>query len=135
MASNDTEVEDQVQAIDPENFRRDLALLARRTQSRQLGFPREWQPESVPHPESGMPFTVAGAWIFIAELLEKGQPMEVIEMRDKPGTRAFVMLVDMPDSERPLYVKVQLGSGKIIGRSFHWSNKDHGNKTEIGGKC
>lgn len=57
-----------------------------------------------------MPFTEAGAWLFIAELLEKGQPIKEIEMRDKPGTRGFVMEVKMPDNEQPLYIKVQLGS-------------------------
>ena len=45
-------------------------------------------------------------------------------MRDKPGTYGFVMLVDMSGQERPLYIKVQLGAGAIIGRSFHWSKMD-----------
>lgn len=30
----------------------------------------------------------------------------------------------MSGQERPLYVKVQLGAGVIIGRSFHWSKMD-----------
>ena len=45
-------------------------------------------------------------------------------MRDKPGTHGFVLLVEMKQQERPLYIKVQLGAGVIIGRSFHWSRMD-----------
>lgn len=71
-----------------------------------------------------MAFTDSDAWSFIADRLDEGHPIEVVEMRDKPGTYGFVMLVDMSGQERPLYIKVQLGAGVIIGRSFHWSKMD-----------
>ncbi len=71
-----------------------------------------------------MAFTDSEAWSFIADRLEEGHPIEDVEMRDKPGTYGFVMLVDMSGQERHLYIKVQLGAGVIIGRSFHWSKMD-----------
>lgn len=71
-----------------------------------------------------MAFTDSEAWRFIADRLEEGHPMEVVEMHDKPGTVGFVMLIDMSGQERPLYIKVQLGAGVIVGRSFHWSKMD-----------
>ncbi len=73
-----------------------------------------------------MPFTESEAWNFIADRLEEGHPIEVIDMLDKPGTYGFVMQVLRSGFERPLYIKVQLRSGVIIGRSFHWSEFEHG---------
>lgn len=71
-----------------------------------------------------MPFTDDEAWQFVADLLEAGQPIEVIDMNDKPGTYGFVMIVDVAGHDRSLYIKVQLGAGVVIGRSFHWSTID-----------
>jgi hypothetical protein len=43
---------------------------------------------------------------------------------EKPaGKKASVMLIDLADGKAPVYVKVQLGSGRIIGRSFHRSTR------------
>ena len=33
------------------------------------------------------------------------------------------MEIDLDANEPKIYVKIQLGSGKIIGRSFHYSNE------------
>ena len=70
---------------------------------------------------TGMPFTDDEAWHLVADLLDAEHPVEVIEMNDKPGTHGFVILVDLVGSDRQLYIKVQLGAGIAIGRSFHWS--------------
>ena len=37
------------------------------------------------------------------------------------------MKIDLGENAREIYVKVQLGAGKIIGRSFHYS--EHPKKT------
>ena len=117
-------------SIDPEAHRHELATLARRRHSRRLQFPHEWQPWCVCSEVTGMPFTEAEAWNFIADRLEDGHPISVIDMRDNPGTHGFVMLIEMSGNERPLYIKVQLGAGVIIGRSFHWSTIDHNGDTQ-----
>lgn len=110
--------------IDPEVHRHELVMLARRPHARRLGFPRRWHPECVTSDVTGMPFTPADVWHFIADRLEEGHPIEVIDMQDKPGTYGFVMLVEVRSCERPIYIKVQLGAGVIIGRSFHLSDVD-----------
>lgn len=103
-------------------FRRQLAILACRKSSRRLGWPRHWSPTSVRDPkgEFGAPFTEAGAWEFIAELLDSDHAIEEVELRDPPGKSGYVLHVRLPN-DRPLYIKLELGSGTIIGRSFHYS--------------
>ena len=90
-----------------------------------MGFPRHWNAGCMTSETTGMPFTDDEVWHFIADRIEEGHEIEVIEMEDKPGTHGFTMLVDVEGHERPLYIKVQLGSGVVIGRSFHWSTIDH----------
>ena len=60
------------------------------------------------------------AWEFIADLLESGHPIEEVELHSPPGRKGYVMLVDAQQSQA-IYIKLQMGSGKIIGRSFHYS--------------
>jgi hypothetical protein len=106
----------------PDEIRHELTVLAKRKEGRALGFPRDWSPGRVRNPETGEPFTEAGAWWFIAEKLEQGHPLEEIAMDDCPGTHGYVMEVDV-GREVPLYIKLQRGSGKVIGRSFHYSKR------------
>ena len=105
-----------------------LASLARNPRRRvtgpRCGLPHEWRPESVPSPDSGLPFTPAAAWLFIAELLEGGHPCRVAKLREPPGVEAYEFLVDLPGGGRTLYIKIHLGlGGKVIGRSFHASTQ------------
>jgi hypothetical protein len=106
---------------EPDPIRRQLAALAASSRTRILGFPRDWRPGQVVNPEDGQVFTPAGAWSFIAQRLEQWEPYEEIELDNPKGKKAYVMLIDMGRDKPKLYVKVQLGSGKIIGRSFHYS--------------
>lgn len=103
--------------------RREFASLARRKEGRRLGWPRDWRPQEVRNPETQEPFTESGAWWFIAEKLEEGHVIEEIPMDDRPGTRGYVMEVDIGSDVPPLYVKLQRGSGKVVGRSFHYSKR------------
>ena len=112
-------------SIDPETFRHQLAVLCRGRRSRRMGFPRHWNAGCMSSAATGMRFTDDEAWHFIADRIEEGHEIQVIDMDDKPGTHGFVLLVDVEGHDQPLYIKVQLGSGVVIGRSFHWSTKDH----------
>ena len=72
-------------------------------------------------------FSPQSAWDFIASRLEGGEEVTVIEMREPSGggRKGYVMKIDLgPDHRRRLYIKIQLGSGRIIGRSFHYTKYD-----------
>jgi len=69
-----------------------------------------------------MPFTEAGAWEFVAEAIEAGHAMEELTLDKPPGATAYVLIIAQPSDVPPIYVKLQLGSGCVIGRSFHYSH-------------
>lgn len=54
--------------------------------------------------------------------LENGHPVEVIQLDRPPGRSGYVMHVSLGPGQSPLYVKLQLGAGIVIGRSFHYSD-------------
>lgn len=85
--------------------------------------PTKWWPGKVRNPEEGGDtcFTNEGAWELIAEQLEAGCEVDEIKLRKPPGNRAYVMMIDLLESKRMLYVKLELERGKIFGRSFHYS--------------
>ncbi len=108
----------------PQPIRQEAATLARRKKARSVKFSREaptdWRPQTVNDPASGDAFTPNGAWEFIAEKLEdENQSVRFIELRKPPGKKAFEMVVAHPVGD--IYIKFQLGAGKIKGRSFHYS--------------
>jgi hypothetical protein len=115
--------------MDPEQLaenRRQLAQLARQRSRRRVPrgeLPCEWRPQTVTNPEDGQPFTDAGAWERIAQLLEDvaGQEVAVSVLDRPPGQTAFVMRCAVPGGT--LYIKVHYGHGpSILGRSFHYSD-------------
>lgn len=108
----------------PAPIRREAAILARRKRARSVKFTRDapcdWSPQSVINAEDGTPFTPESAWEFLATKLDDpNQTVEWIELRMPPQAKALVMVV--PNRGRPIYIKVQLGAGTILGRSFHYS--------------
>lgn len=109
--------------LDPEAIRREAAILARRRRARTTEFrrdsPCDWRPMTVMNPEDGQPFTSESAWMFIADLLDAGHPMECVELQQPAGKPGYVLIV--PEGERQIYIKFDMGSGKINGRSFHYS--------------
>ena len=112
-----------------EGMRRELVLLARRRHARVTEFrpdrPTDWRPQQVRNPSGVLDthFSNAAAWELIASKLEEGHPVETIELHRPPGRTGYVMKVDIEPGQPQLYVKLQLGSGKIIGRSFHYSDR------------
>jgi len=111
--------------------RHQLVVLARRSQARVTEFstdrPTDWRPGQVRNPSGILDthFTDAAAWEFIASRLEDGHPVEIVELRKPAGSTGYVMKIDIEPGRPQLYVKLQLGSGKIIGRSFHYSNQSN----------
>src|SRR5947207_14558095 len=111
-----------------DSVRRQLGLLCGRARSRIVGSPRQgkpsdWRPGEVVAPD-GQPFTRVGAWEYIAELIDQGQPIREMELEEPKGKTGYVMEVDMGKDAPVLYVKLELGSGIVIGRSFHYSYHD-----------
>ncbi len=86
--------------------------------------PIDWRPTQVTHPLIEMPFTPNSAWKFIEEKLEEGHPLQEVILENPPGKKGYVMKIDLGGNQRKLYVKLQLGSMAVIGRSFHYSEFD-----------
>ena len=112
-----------------ESTRHELAVLARRKHARTTQFstnrPTDWRPEQVRNPEGVLDthFTDAAAWELIAGKLEGEHPVEIVKLNKPSGATGYVMKIDIEPGQPRLYVKLQLGSGQIIGRSFHYSNR------------
>ena len=108
-----------------EDIRRQIVVLARRPSVRSSAFtterPTNWRPNTVVNPETGDPFTWLGAWDFIATCAERGHEIEVLPLRKPAGATAYVMKIWLEANRRRLYVKLELRSGRILGRSFHES--------------
>ena len=104
-----------------------LVVLARRKDARHTDFklsrPTDWRPQQVRNPNGLLDayFSDSAAWELIASKLEEDHPVEEIQLDKPPGATGYVMLIDLEPGQPKLYIKLQLGSGRIIGRSFHYS--------------
>ena len=109
--------------------RRQLALLARRRRARTSAFdpsaPTDWRPTQIRRAEGGFSpyFTDAAAWELIADKLEQGHEVEVVELHKPPGAKGYVMKIDLGPDVPTLYVKLQLRGRQVVGRSFHYSER------------
>ena len=85
--------------------------------------PIDWKPGEVDNPDGILDeyFTKISAWEHIATQLENGHPVETVKLREPPGAEGYVMKIDIEPGKPRLYIKLQLGPGKIIGRGFHYS--------------
>lgn len=113
-------------AADIETFRREAVRMCRSSHTRTNvftpGAPTHWSPQEVTNPNTELPFSSSEAWDFIAELLEGGCEIEMVELEKPPGKTGYVIKVNLDTEQSDLYVKLQLGK-KIIGRSFHLTNR------------
>jgi len=81
--------------------------------------PCDWAPHQVLNPATDMPFSDAGAWEFIADLLEGNHPFSSVILRTPPGDIGYETKVILRAELPPLYIKIQFKVGRIWGRSFH----------------
>lgn len=113
-----------------EETRKQLILLARRPSARSSDFsytqPTRWCPNQVRNPDGVLDeyFTNLTAWELIASRLEDGEEIEVIELRQPKGATGYVMRINLGAEVPKVYVKLQLRSGRIFGRSFHYTIHD-----------
>lgn len=119
---------DQGQKDELESVRHQLLLLlqrGKRTLPKFRDMPTDWRAQQVinPNDPDQLPFTPNGAWHFIEEQLEQGRPIEAIRLDVPPGKTGYVMLVPVGPNTPDIYIKLQLGSGQVIGRSFHYSTR------------
>jgi len=109
--------------LSPE-IRHQLVVLAGRSGSRIAEFtpkaPTKWNPYQVLNPETKLPFTDTSAWQLIADELKSGCEVELIWLDKPPGKRGYVLYKKLQVDRPRLYIKLQLGSGYVIGRSFHY---------------
>ncbi len=105
--------------------REELIRLCRHRKTRRVVFteeaPSDWQPASVAHPEFGGYFTDQGAWEYVADLLETGHVIKEVTLSKPPGELAYEMNVNLGSHHPNLYIKIQIKSGFVFGRSFHYS--------------
>ena len=111
-----------------DSLRQEVARRARDKRRRQSLFtatePCDWRPRQVLHPAAGVPFTDAGAWNFIADLLESGQEVKTKRLDRPAGQIGYVMVVKGHRECPEIYIKVTLSRNMINGRSFHDSEFD-----------
>ena len=105
-----------------------LAKLAASRRTRQAEWsearPIDWRPTQIQHPDGDGFFTRNGAWDFLVERLDAGEPIQEISLRDPPGRKAYVMKIRVSPTLPYLYVKLELGAGVVLGRSFHYDKED-----------
>ena len=104
-----------------ESVRRQLIILAKRKSAWITKFtekrPTKWRPKTVLDPKTGDYFTDLGAKEYIIEKLEEGYPLDEVELEDPPGRKGYAMTIKSGNGQ--IYIKLELGSGVIWGRSFH----------------
>jgi hypothetical protein len=107
--------------------RRELARMARRKECRIVEWthvrPCDWRPTQVVNPESGLPFTDVRAWEYIADLLDANHPLTEIALEQPANEVAYTMTVSLGPNVPELYVKLQFLRGRVLGRSFHYSDR------------
>lgn len=106
----------------PDNIRQELIRLCSESRSRKSIFSREapthWAPWQLVDPNTAQVFTIEGAWAFIREQLVDGCALAIVELEKPPGKKGYWFHCFDANGTR-IYVKLQLGSGVVIGRSFH----------------
>ena len=76
------------------------------------------------NPLTQQPFTKIGAWELVADKLEEGEDLSAITLDHPPGKVAYVMKFRLGRDQPLIYVKLELGSGYVYGRSFHYSDTE-----------
>jgi|SRR5689334_13580805 hypothetical protein len=108
----------------PEALRQELRRLAASSRTRVVPASRkepcDWRPRTVRHPECGDYFTDAGAWEYVAALIAADIHIETVPLDVPKGKKGYVIKVPGYRGEPRIYIKLRIGAGAVIGRSFHY---------------
>lgn len=109
----------------PPNIRSELTTNSAHGRRRSSVFsrdrPTDWRPGTVvdPRDQERRCFTDLTAWSFIEEILLAECDVVAILLDKPPGKTGYVLKVkDHPN----IYIKLQLATPGVVGRSFHYSN-------------
>jgi hypothetical protein len=70
-----------------------------------------------------MPCTDADAFELIAAALEDPTvTVTPVVLRQPPGRTAYELVFSLAPGHAPIYAKLQLGGGRVLARSFHYSD-------------
>lgn len=110
----------------PDDLRKRLAKMCKSKRTYEVSFskkrPTRWNPTSLCAVGTTSPFTEAGAWEFIACLIEDGTEIEAIPLDKPPDKTGYVMKV--PGNYNDIiYIKLEIVGEKVFGRSFHASGE------------
>ena len=110
----------------PDNIRKELVRLTSREATRRSEFsnkaPTKWHPQQARDPITGAPYTPIAAWERVHAELNNGCKLGSIVLDKPPGKIGYVF--HFADGEGKLiYVKLQILSGFVMGRSFHEDGK------------
>lgn len=112
-------------AIDDE-IRKCLALRCSSRRTRTTDFtaraPTQWQPRTLRNPACPTEvFSDDSAWELVAAALRSGIDVEIVTLEHPPGKTGYVLIIDGHGTQK-IYVKLQLLSSLVLGRSFHESS-------------
>ena len=105
----------------PETIREELVRLCSSTRTRNATFspkaPTHWN-ASEARDADGQPLTPNGAWDAVHAELLSGCVLTAVELDKPPGKIGYTFHLTDGMGQR-IYVKLQIGSGVVLGRSFH----------------
>lgn len=102
-----------------------LALLCRQGKLRRVArqYPCDWHPGTVLNLRTGLPYSDPEAFEAIGfALAEPSIEVLVVTLRVPPNRDGYELLIPQGSGRPPIYIKVQLGPGIVLGRSFHYSD-------------
>ena len=104
------------------NIRDELIRLCSDSRTRTAVFtnkmPTKWHPEQAINPEDGQPFTRDGAWTRVVAELSSGCHLNP-KVLDIPAGKTGYEFHFADGRGVRIYVKLQITSGRVVGRSFH----------------
>ena len=80
--------------------------------------PTEWNPHEARDPATSQPYTRQGAWERVHRELMAGCTLSIVALKKPPGKTGYAFHFHDAAGQR-IYVKLQVLSGFVMGRSFH----------------
>ena len=103
-------------------LRREMANMCASKRTRSEAFstaqPTEWRPTDAIDPTTKAPCTSSAAWSLVEQYVRGNGPIIPVLLKKPPGRTGYTFHLRDGDGNR-IYVKLQIGSGKVFGRSFH----------------